>query len=50
LTHGLAGDGTGIDEDGIVEPGLFRLRPHYFGFVGIETAAEGNDLDAAHRA
>ena len=50
LAHRFAGYGTGIDQDGIVEPGLFSLRLHHFGFICVEAAAEGNDLDTAHCA
>lgn len=49
LANGLARDRAGVDEDGIVQPGLLSLASHHFGFVGIEPAAEGNDLHAAHR-
>ncbi|MNZ68772.1 hypothetical protein D3C78_870470 [compost metagenome] len=50
LTHRLARHGAGIDQHGIVEPGFFGLRPHHFRFIGVETAAEGYDLDATHTA
>lgn len=50
LAHGLAGHGTGVDKDSVVEPGLLSLRLHHFGFICVEAAAEGNDLDAAHCA
>ncbi|MCY1306783.1 hypothetical protein D9M70_566630 [compost metagenome] len=50
LAHRLAGDGAGVDEDGVVQPRLLGFGPHHFGFVGIETAAEGYDLDAAQSA
>jgi len=46
----LAGNGARVYQDGIVEPGRFRLGSHHFGFVGIEPAAEGDDFDTAHRA
>ena len=46
----LTRHGAGIDQHGIVEPGLFGLRPHHFRFIGVETTAEGYDLDAAHTA
>ena len=50
LAHRLTRHGAGIDQHGIVEPGLFGLRPHHFRFIGVETTAEGYDLDAAHTA
>ena len=50
LAHGLTGHRTGVDQDGVVEPGLLSLRLHHFGFICVEAAAEGNDLDAAHCA
>src|SRR5690606_12005330 len=53
LAHGLAGHGTGVDDDRpalqFTKASSRRLAPHHFGFVGVEPAAEGDDVDAARR-
>jgi hypothetical protein len=53
LTHRLAGDRTGVDDDStageFAEPGLGRRLAHHFRFIGVEPAAEGNDVDC-HQA
>src|SRR5262249_21322257 len=46
LRHRLVGDGATVDDDGLREPGTFRLSPDDGGFEGVEPAAEGDDLDA----
>ncbi len=50
LAHGLAGDGAGVEDDGAAferaEAGAFGLAPHHLGFIGVEAAAEGDDVDA----
>ena len=40
LAHGLAGDGAGIDDHGIREPGLARQRAHHLRFRSVEATAE----------
>ena len=46
LAHGLGGDGAGVDEDGVGEPGLGGRAPHDLGFQRVQPAAEGEDVDA----
>ena len=44
LALGLGGDGAGVDDDGVGQPGrggVGRASPR---FVGVEPAAEGEDL------
>jgi hypothetical protein len=48
LRHRLVGDGTAIDDNGVHEPRAFRLAADHLGLEGVETAAEGDDLDAHH--
>ena len=46
LRHRLVGDGAAVDDDGLLEPGIFRLARDHLGFERVEAAAEGDDLDA----
>src|SRR6185312_7797697 len=46
LRHGFVGDGTAIDDDGVGKSGALRLAGDHLGFEGVETAAEGEDVDA----
>ena len=46
LRHRLVGDRAAIDDDGIGKPGALRLAGDHFGFERVETAAEGEDVDA----
>ena len=41
-----AGDGAGVDDDGIVEPGRGGVPAHHLGLEGVEPAAERDDADA----
>src|SRR5262249_9700716 len=50
LPHALAGHGASVDDHRLAEPGGARMLTHDFGFVGIEPAAEGDDLDIWHLA
>ena len=45
LALGLGGDGAGVDDDGVAQARRARLGAHHLGFVGVEAAAEGDDLD-----
>ena len=49
LAHGFGGDRAGVeDHRAIVEPakpGGFGLAAHHLGFIGVEPAAEGDDVD-----
>jgi hypothetical protein len=47
LALGLGGDRAGVDDDRIGEPGGARMLAHDLRFVGIEAAAEGDDLGLA---
>src|SRR5262249_34588636 len=49
LAHSFGGHRTGIDHDRIVEPGRGRLAADHFRLVGIEPAAEGDDVDVHRR-
>ena len=46
LPRRLRGDRAGVDHHGVGEPGRFRLAPDQLQLVGIEPAAEGEDIDA----
>src|SRR6478735_2956856 len=46
LRHRLVGDGAAVDDDGVGKSGEFRLAGDHLGFEGVETAAEGEDVDA----
>src|SRR5690606_1043309 len=50
LSHRFAGNGAGVDDDRSaferVKAGGMRLAPHHLRLVGIEPAAEGDDVDA----
>src|SRR6202035_4612143 len=46
LAAGFAGDRAGIDHDGVGKAGRLRMRPDDLGLVGVETAAEGDEVDA----
>src|SRR3546814_8166111 len=43
LALGLAGDGAGVHDDGVVESCRLGVDAHDFGFVGVEAAAEGEN-------
>ena len=45
LRHRLIGDGAAVDDDGIGKPRSLRLAADHFGLIGIEAAAECNDVD-----
>ncbi len=45
LPDRFGGNGAGIDDDGVVEPGLLGFGLHHFAFIGIEAAAEGQRFD-----
>src|SRR5262249_55817521 len=46
LRHCLIGDCAAVDDDSFVEPGRVCLARDRLGFERVETAAEGDDLDA----
>ena len=46
LPHGFRRHRAGVDDDRVVETGARRLRADHFRLVGVEPAAEGDDLDA----
>src|SRR6266478_2729603 len=46
LPHRLRRHRAGIDDDGIGEPGRLRLAADHLRLIGIEPAAEGDDVDA----
>src|SRR3546814_15039545 len=48
LALGLAGDGAGVHDDGVVESCRLGVAAHDFGFVGVEAAAEGENAGCAH--
>ena len=50
LRDGLVGDRAAVDDDGVGEPGPLGLAQNHFGFERIETAAEGDDVDAHGQA
>src|SRR5262249_29151111 len=45
LADRLAGHRAGVDDHRVAQAGRRRLAPHDFRLVGIEPAAEGDDLD-----
>src|SRR5690606_34114256 len=53
LPDGFRGDRAGVEDDGAAaqraEAGIFRLPPHHFRFIGVEAAAECDDIDG-HQA
>src|SRR5690606_27817491 len=49
LFHRLGGHRTAIDDDGIVEPGLFGLGLHHRAFIGVEPTPECQGFDS-HQA
>src|SRR5262249_60720340 len=46
LPHRLRRHRAGIDDDGIGEPGRLRLATDHLALIGVEPAAEGDDVDA----
>src|SRR5207253_11514237 len=36
---------AGVDDDRVGEPGLGAKRAHHLGFIGVEPAAEGEDVE-----
>src|SRR5262245_19585269 len=46
LPHRLRRHRAGIDDDGIGEPGRLRLAADHLRLIGVEPAAEGDDVDA----
>ena len=49
LAHRFCGDGAGVEDDGAAfqcaEAGAFRLAPHDLGFIGVQPAAESDDVN-----
>ncbi len=50
LTYGLGGYRAAIDDDGVFQPCRPRMLRHRLAFVGVETAAEIDDLRLTHRS
>ncbi len=48
LAHGLTRHGASVDDHGVAEPRRVRMLAHDLGFIGVEPAAEGDDLDIRH--
>jgi hypothetical protein len=46
LPHRLRRHRAGIDDDGIGEPSRLRLAADHLRLIGVEPAAEGDDIDA----
>ena len=46
LANGLGSDRTGIDDQRILEPGFAGASTHRLGLIGVEPAAECENLDA----
>src|SRR5262249_19305715 len=46
LPHRLRRHRAGIDDDGTGEPGRLRLAADHLRLIGVEPAAEGDDIDA----
>src|SRR5262249_37539426 len=46
LPHRFGGDRAGVDHHGVGEAGSGRLAADHLGLVGVEPAAEGDDVDA----
>src|SRR5262249_61996190 len=46
LPHRLRRDRAGIDDDHIGKPGCLRLAADHLRLIGVEPAAEGDDIDA----
>src|SRR5690606_18839227 len=44
LALGLGRDGAGVEDDGIVEARGARMTAHHLGLIGVQAAAEGDDL------
>src|SRR5207237_1275438 len=49
LALGLGGDGAGVDDHRIAQPGLSREPADDIAFESVEAAAEADDLDRGHR-
>ena len=49
LAHRLGGHRAGVDDDGVGDARGLRLAADHLRLVGVEPAAEGDDVDA-HRA
>ena len=50
LAHAFRRHRAGVDDHRGPEPGVAGMLAHDLGFVGIEPAAEGDDLDLRHVA
>ncbi len=48
LAHGLRRHRAGVDDHRLREPGGVGLRAHDFGFIGVEPATEGDDVEIRH--
>jgi hypothetical protein len=48
LAHRLAGHRASIDDHRAGKPGGARMLAHDFGLIGVEPAAEGDDLKVGH--
>src|SRR5215213_2697170 len=48
LSQGFGRHGTGVEDDGVVQTGVERRGADHLGLIGVEPAAEGNDLDIVH--
>ena len=44
LALGLLGDRAGIEDDRVLKPCIFRMRPHHFGLIGVKPAAKSDKL------
>ena len=45
LAHRLGGDGAGVDDDGVLEPGGGGMAPHDLRLESVEPAAQRDDAD-----
>jgi hypothetical protein len=48
LAHGLRRHRAGVDDHRLFEPGGVGLRAHDFGFIDVEPATEGDDVEIRH--
>ncbi len=50
LANGFVGHRTGVEDDGVAEPCLFRVGFHDFRFIRVKPTAEGNDIGCCRRS
>ena len=48
LAHGLGGDGTGVDDDSVVQPGFCGQLLHRLGLIGVQAATKRGKNRRAH--